>query len=261
MAEIGTVEREERWAELRQLEDWLERPMQLLGFIWLALLLADLLGYGNALLETFGTAIWVTFIAEFALRLFLAPDRWAFLRHQWLTVLSLIVPAFRLFRAVRALRALGSLRGARLIRIVGSANRTMTTLRRTLARRRFGYVLGLTLLVVLLGAAGMLNFEPASEVPGGFSGYADALWWTAMLITTIGSAFWPVTIEGRVLCLLISIYGLAVLGYLTASIASFFIGRDADDADAELAGTREIAALRSDIAALRSELAQTRSLG
>ena len=41
----------------------------------------------------------------------------------------------------------------------------------------------------------------------------------------IGSQFWPATTEGRVLAFLLSVYGLAVLGYLTATFASFFIGR------------------------------------
>ena len=63
----------------------------------------------------------------------------------------------------------------------------MNALRRTLERRKFGYVAVLTLLVVGLGAAGMLSFEPAGQVQGGFTSYGDALWWTAMLLTSIGS--------------------------------------------------------------------------
>jgi voltage-gated potassium channel len=60
----------------------------------------------------------------------------------------------------------------------------MNALRRSLARRGFGYVVGLTVLVLGLGAAGMLSFEPAAEVRGGFTSYGDALWWTAMLLTS-----------------------------------------------------------------------------
>ena len=129
-------------------------------------------------------------------------------------------------------------------------------LRTTMRRRRFGYVLGLTLLVVVLGAAGMLSFEPAEEVPGGFTSYFHALWWTAMLVTSIGSDFWPLTTEGRVLALLLSIYGLAVFGYITASFASFFVGRDASVADDPLAGSPDIARLADEIRQLRLQLSQ-----
>ena len=66
----------------------------------------------------------------------------------------------------------------------------------------------------------MLALEPASEVEGGFTSYGDALWWTAMLTTSIGSEFWPKSPEGRILCFLLSVYGFAVFGYITAAFAS-----------------------------------------
>ncbi|MFC0389344.1 potassium channel family protein, partial [Muricoccus vinaceus] len=107
------------------------------------------------------------------------------------------------------------------------ANRGMNALRAGLRRRGLGYVAALTALVSLLGAAGMYAFERAPEVEGGFSSFGDALWWTAMLMTTMGSDFWPRTAEGRVLCLLLATYAFAVFGYITAAFASFFVGRDA----------------------------------
>jgi len=125
-----------------------------------------------------------------------------------------------------------------------------------LGRRGLGYVLALTALVALLGGGGMLAFEPASEIEGGFTSYADALWWTAMLLTSLGSEFWPRTAEGRLLCLLLALYGFGVFGYITASFASFFVGRDAASGEAETVGSHDIAALRAEIAALRAELAR-----
>lgn len=248
------VMRRERWHTLRELDEWLRTPMLLLSLAWLVIVLVELLRGTSDLLEIFGTAIWIVFIAEFLLRFALAPEKLPFLRHNWLTVVALVVPAFRLLRGLRFLRAARALRGARLIRIVGTANRSMNALKATLRRRRFGYVLGLTALVVSLGAAGMLSFEPAAEVPGGFTSYGDALWWTAMLMTSIGSQYWPVTSEGRVLCVLLSLYGFAVFGYITASFASFFVGRDAESAAGEVAGSGDIAALRREIEALRTDL-------
>ena len=250
--------RRERWKTLEQLDEWLRTPMLLLSLAWLSIVLVELLKGSSALLEVFGTAIWIVFIAEFLLRFTLAPEKLPFLRHNWLTVVALVVPAFRLLRGLRFLRAARALRGARLIRIVGTANRSMNALKTTLRRRRFGYVLGLTALVVTLGAAGMLSFEPAGEVSGGFTSYGDALWWTGMLMTSIGSQFWPVTTEGRLLCILLSIYGFAVFGYITASFASFFVGRDAEAEAGEIAGSSDIAALRQEIRALRTDLAGAR---
>ena len=229
--------------------------MLVLSVVWLGLVLYEL-RYGiSPLLEVLGIAIWIIFIAEFALRFTLAPVKRDFLKSNWLTVIALLIPALRLFRALRIFRAARALRGVRLARIVGTANRSMTTLKSALRRRRFGYVAAMTLLVLVLGAAGMLSFESASEVEGGFTSYGDALWWTAMLLTTIGSQYWPASLEGRILTLLISVYGLAVFGYITASFASFFVGRDAEHAADAPAGGKDMAALAKEIAALRGDLA------
>jgi voltage-gated potassium channel len=75
-----------------------------------------------------------------------------------------------------------------------------------------------------------------------------------MLIASIGTDFWPATVEGRVLSALLALYGLAVFGYITATFASFFIGRDAEEPAAAVAGAADILALRDEIAALRRGL-------
>ena len=246
--------RQRSWSALYGLERWLETPMIVLSFAWLALVLTELVWGGSRLLEVFGTAIWIVFIAEFALRLTLAPDRIRFLKSNWLTVVALAVPAFRMFAALRLFRFARALRGVRLVSIVGTANRSMNALRRSFGRRGFGYVMALTVLVALLGAAGMLAFESASQVPGGFQSYGDALWWTAMILTTMGSAFWPVTGEGRLLCLLLSIYGFTVFGYIAASFATLFIEQEARSGKSKVAGSQELARISRELALLRAEL-------
>jgi len=254
----ATDEMEERWSALRDLEEWLQTPMMVLSFVWLVLVAVELVWGTTHTLEVFGTAIWLAFIVEFAIRFALAPRKGSFLRRNWLTVIALIVPAFRLLRGLRFLRFARAARGFRLVRIVGTANRGMNALRASLSRRGLGYAVVLSVVIGLLGAAGMLAFEPASEVEGGFASYADALWWTGMLLTTMGSEYWPRSLEGRILCFLLSLYGFAVFGYITASFASFFVERDAASPEANTASSADLAALRAEIAALRADLAARR---
>jgi voltage-gated potassium channel len=194
------------------------------------------------------------FVAEFAVRLVLAPDKLLFLRSNVITAIALVVPAFRLFRAFRVLRFARATRALRLVKLIGSANRSMNALRASLGRRGFGYVLATTFAVALLGAGGMLAFEPATQVKGGFTSYADALWWTAMLLTTMGSQFWPQTPEGRILCLLLALYAFCVFGYITATLATFFIGQEATAKRADLAGASDTIALQAEIRALVHQL-------
>ncbi|HXG83610.1 MAG TPA: ion transporter [Pyrinomonadaceae bacterium] len=245
----------ERRGLLEQLEDWLETPLLILGFVWLALLVYEFIWNLSPALAIFGTIIWIIFILDFAVKFTLAPDKTDYLKNNWLTALALLVPAlrvFRIFRVFRVLRAARAVRGVRLFRVLTSLNRGMKALGASFGRRGFGYVVALSLIVVLAGAAGMLAFE--NEVEGGIKTYGDALWWTAMMITTIGSEYFPQTAEGRVLCFFLALYGFAVFGYVTATLATFFVGRDAENKESEIVGAADINALRGEIALLREEI-------
>lgn len=59
----------ERNEVLQQLEDWLEIPMLVLGFVWLALFIIEIIWGLNSLLEAFSITIWIIFILDFLLKL------------------------------------------------------------------------------------------------------------------------------------------------------------------------------------------------
>ncbi len=245
----------ERYELLQLLEDWLETPMLVLAFVWLVLLVVEFVRGEILLFGIIGTIIWVIFILDYAVKFVLAPDKIVYLRNNWLTAISLMIPALRIFRIARTFRLLRLARagrGLRLIRVVGSLNRGMRALGASLSRRGFGYVIALTVLVTFAGAAGMYAFENAT--PGGLSSYSESLWWTAMIMTTMGSQQWPQTAEGRVLCVFLALYAFAVFGYVTAALATFFVGREAENDEAELAGSKQLAALRDEMTALREEI-------
>ena len=245
----------ERYELLQRLEDWLETPMLVLGFAWLALLVMELIWGESPSFEIIGTIIWVIFILTFAVEFVLAPHKVVYLKSNWLTVISLLIPAlriFRVFRVFRLLRLARAGRSLRLLRVVSSLNRVMQALGASLSRRGFGYVLALTVMVVFAGAAGMYAFE--NEAPGGLKSYGEALWWTAMVMTTMGSQYWPQTVEGRLLCFFLALYAFGVFGYVTAAFATFFVGRDAENDEAELAGAKQLAALQKEVVALRDDI-------
>jgi voltage-gated potassium channel len=250
----------ERQALLERLQDWLEIPMLVLAFVWLALFIIEVIWGASPLLQVAGDVIWVLFVFEFVLGFTLAPRKLNYLEHNWLKGVALLAPALRIFRIVRILRlaqlsrAAGMTRGLRLLRVLSSINRSMRALGASMNRRGFGYAVVLTLIVTLAGAAGMYAFE--SNLPGGegLNSYGTALWWTAMIMTTMGSEYWPQTAEGRVLCFLLALYSFGVFGYVTATLATFFIGSDAESDQAEIANARSINALRKEIEALREEV-------
>ncbi len=241
----------ERKKLLTSIEDLLEGPMIFLGFVWLVLLVIELIWGLSKPLEYASLTIWIIFIIDFFIKFLLAPGKVEFFKKNWLTAISLIIPALRVFRVFRFVRLLRGLRGIRLVRLVASLNRGMKSLGATMKRRAFGYVFMITLIVTFAGAAGMYALENPNA---GFSSYAMALWWTAMRVITAGNEFHPVTPEGRGLAFLIAIFGYSIFGYVTATFASFFIGRDAEEKDAPVAGAKDVAELKHEIIALRKSV-------
>lgn len=229
--------------------------MMLLGLVWLALLVLEMIEGTSPMREAFGTIIWAIFVVEFALKLIVSPRKLAYLRQNWLIAISLVLPALRVFRVLRVVRALSAARTVQLVRGLAGLNHGFRALRRIMRRRGLGYVLTITALVALIGAAGIQYFEQADTRPGGFQTYASSLWFTLMLLTSVGSEYWPRTDGGRVLCLILSVYGFAVFGYITAALASFFVDRDDAKNDEQTNETVQLVRqLHAEVAAMREEL-------
>lgn len=231
--------RRQRWQLLARTHRALEPVFVALSVVWIVLVVYELASGGlPRTLEVLVWAIWFAFVFEFAVALLIAPSRTTYLRKQWLTALSLLLPAVRVFRVASVLRlgGAGLSRSVRLVKLLTTINRGLAALGRTARRRGLEYVVAATLIVLVVGAAGMAFFEPTGlvqslgqDVPSPAAAYADALWWTAYAMTT-GAPTLPATGEGRLLGWLLSLYGLGVFGYLTAILASHFIGRDALEA-------------------------------
>lgn len=221
--------RRERWKLTVRLVRVLERPMLWLSAVWSVLIVLEFTWGLSPWLRTLSDIIWAAFVVQFLVEFATAPQKGMYLRKRWVTALSLAVPAIRLLRlarVIRLVRVARAARGVRLVRLLGTMNRGMRTLALGFKRRGLGYLMVLTALVVLTGAAGMYRFELDAPGGAGFPDYGTALWWTAMLLTTMGSDYWPRTGEGRLLCLLLALYAFAVFGYVTAAIAAYFVDRD-----------------------------------
>ncbi len=251
---------QQRGRLVNQVAALLDTPMTVLAFVWLALLVIDLTRGLSGWLATLSNVIWVVFIAHFLLELAIAPHKWHYLKRNWLTALALFLPALRVlrvFRAFRVLRAARAVRSAGVLRLITSLNRGAGALRRALRKRGFGYVVALTAIVTFAGAAGMYSFEnpQALRAEGaegvGLRSYGEAVWWTAMTMTTMGADYFPKTAEGRLLGWLLAVYAFAIFGYITATIASYFIGPPEKKGPA---AADELTALRAEVAGLRAQL-------
>jgi voltage-gated potassium channel len=225
-ADAQRATRAERYRLVAEIEALLDGPTTYLAIVFVIALAVEIVLGAQGLpvpqiLVWLQLAIWGVFVVHFLLGITISPDRWRYLRTNWLTALSLILPFLRAFRALRAVRVL---RATNSLRVAAGFNRTARSLRGALAWSRAGYAAALAATAALLGSAALLMFEadaPNSQI----TDYAEALWWASATLTTVGAASEPVTLGGRIAALLLMLGGLVLLGYVAGVLAAVLFGR------------------------------------
>jgi len=192
-------------------------------------------------------AAWALFGIDFAVRFSLARERAAFLRRHVFDLAVVALPLIRPLALLKVIAAISVLKRAG----VG-----------TLRGRVVTFATGGTALLVVV--AGLAITDAERGQPGAtIAGFADGVWWAIATITTVGYGDrYPVTGMGRVIAAGLMIAGIALLGLVTATLASWFVQRIADDEAEQQAATRaEMDELVREVRALREALAETRGLG
>ena len=220
--------RRERYKLLVELDRLMDKPLAILAFVWLVLIILDLILGLNPQLLMLSYIIWGIFIFDFLLGYIIAPYRIKYLKRNWITGISVILPAFgilRLFRAGRFILIGRFLRSLNTLKLLTSTRRSARAIRQILKTNALGNILIFTVILIFASAAGLLYFEQSATTSAehGINSYGDAVWWTSMIITTIGTDYWPVTLEGRILAFCLALYAFTFFGYLTANLATYFI--------------------------------------
>lgn len=206
-------------------------------------------GRGNEWLEATLWITWGIFALDYAVNLWLAGDR-----RRWflLNLHELLIVALPVFRPLRLLR---------LVTLLSVLHRTVGE---SLRGRVATYVAGSAALLVFVGALAVLDAEQSAP-DAKILTFGDAVWWAVTTITTVGYGdLYPVTGLGRAVAAALMMSGIAVLGVVTASIASWLVQRVSETAEtavetAEQPVLAEVNDLTAEVAALRREIAQLRS--
>ena len=217
--------------------DW---PLTAIALAFLAVyaweVIADLHGAARAGTELAMDVMWAVFIADYLVRLALAPQRgrW-FVRHLF-DLAVVVLPVLRPLRLVRLIALIGVLhRGA------GMALRGRIT----------AYTAGGVTLLVVVSSLAVLDAERGA--PGTpIRTYGEAVWWALATITTVGYGdLAPVTAVGRWAAVLLMIGGVALAGVVTATLASWIVSLVAEESAEQEAATRaQVEVLQRQVTAL-----------
>ncbi|HUE75582.1 MAG TPA: ion transporter [Chloroflexota bacterium] len=243
---------QERDELLSRVSSWLDLPMAFLGLVWTGLLLFQLAVPTSQWLELIGRAdlaIWGIFGLQFLVELALATNKVRYLRQNWLTAVSVVLPMFRIARLVVTLRAIRSLS---VVSIVLRTNRATRAAANMFGQGQFHYVVAISTIIVLMSAAGV-SFLEATEPESPLRSFGEALWWSATMITTVNVGVEPLSAEARILALLLRIFGVAVFGYITAQIASYLVDQRvrARTGSRENVSSREVTDLKHELTRLQ----------
>jgi voltage-gated potassium channel len=185
--------------------------------------------------------VWGVFAVDYGARLTLSGDRNGFVRSNVLDLLLLVLPL------------LGPLRLLRLVKVLSLLNRQAGS---SLRGQVIVYLVGGTTLVLFVAALAVLDAERGQD-GANIATFGEALWWALTTVTTVGYGDqFPITTTGRFVAAGLMVSGIALLGVVTASFATWLVQRVAEIEEQSKAATRrDVAALGRDIAALRQELA------
>ena len=235
-------------AERRLTQDaWREHtywPLMVVSLIWLAAyswqVIADVHGTLELILRVIMGVTWLLFLLDYVMRLVLAHPRGA-----W----------FRAHLFDFAVVALPMLRPLRLLRVLTLANALQRTAGTALRSRIAIYGAGAAILVIYIGALAELDAE-RHAAGANIVNFGDAVWWAFVTITTVGYGdYYPVSVGGRVVAVLLMAGGVAIVGVVTATLSSWVIERVARGHDDQEPATRgQVRRLSEQLAAMATSV-------
>ncbi len=167
--------------------------------------------------------IWMAFVLEYGIRLYLAPSKGRFVSHNVIDLLFVLIPFLRPLRILRSARGLALLRATRGMVVL---LRAVDAVQDVLKRHKLGYTLLIAIVVVVGSGLLVATIEEASP-DRNINSIPDGLWWAVTTITTVGYGDrFPVTPIGRAIGAGVMILGIGLFGLLAASLASLLIEKD-----------------------------------
>lgn len=182
--------------------------------------------------------LWGLFAADYCIRLYLAPRRLYFITHNLMNLAIVLLPAWRIVSFLAMIHL--------------TANRQYKRLSE-LAVKLFGY----TAIFIIMFALAIYSVE-SSEPGSMIRDLPTAYWWTFTTLATVGYGdVYPITGIGRVIAVVVMLYGVGMVAVATGALASWIIEKIGGREEQEYPATKaDVDDLRQEISELRALLAR-----
>lgn len=171
---------------------------------------------------TIQLAVCIIFLLDFAVRISAEEHKWRFLRHNVLFLILSIpylniiewlgVPPPREWTLV--------LTTIPILRMLLAVYLVAQWIIKDGIKRLFAAYAFTLLLFTYMSALIFYDFELGAN--SGLHDFGDALWWAFMNMTTVGSSITPTTAIGKILAVLLPLFGMLVLPLFTVYISNIF---------------------------------------
>ncbi|WP_297081211.1 potassium channel family protein [uncultured Demequina sp.] len=164
--------------------------------------------------------IWLVFLVDIIIRAIISKKSWRYLWTHPIDVIAVAVPAARPLKVLTAFTQ-------------SAAFATSKGRMKTMQAVAISVVL-----LIWIGSVAVLSAEGHIE-DSQINTFGDALWWAVVTVTTVGYGdFAPVSVEGRIIAVIMMLLGIALIGVVTASVAAAFVrltseGDEVDDEQRE----------------------------
>ena len=224
-------------------EERSSRPMFVASVLYLLAFAAPIMSTRiqepyDAYLNILQLILWGLFAADYCIRLYLAPRRLYFITHNLMNLAIVLLPAWRIVSF--------------LAMIYMTANRQYKRLSE-LAVKLFGY----TAIFIIMFALAIYSVE-SSEPGAMIRDLPTAYWWTFTTLATVGYGdVYPITGIGRVIAVVVMLYGVGMVAVATGALASWIIEKIGGREEQEYPATKaDVDDLRQEISELRALLAR-----
>jgi len=224
-----------------------EAPLQIVAALFLVAYAAPIIhpslpGWFTNTCSWVVIGAWVLFGIDYVARLILAEHRWRWFYTNLPSLFILIVPILRPLRLLR------------LVTLLNVLNRTSA---HSLRGKVAVYATGGVTLLIICGALAITDAERGQ--PGSLiENFGDGLWWAVTTITTVGYGdTHPVSITGRIIAACLMAGGIALVGVVTATFASWLVEQVNETGTATTDATSErLAQIEEQMSALTNAIQQ-----